>query len=254
MSFRLDGRVALVTGASAGLGASFAVDLARSGADVAIMARRRERLEEVRHEVEATGRRCAVVEGDVSVPDHCEQAVAQAVSRLGDVHVLINNAGVGRAVPAHHEPPEQAAATVAVNLLGAYYMAQSFARACIAAGHGGSVINVSSALAEASAGIPQAAYTASKAGLLGLTRDLAAQWSGRKGIRVNALAPGFIATEMTRPLVESPDTLNALLDRTPLGRLGDASELTGALLLLASDAGSFITGAAITVDGGLSLS
>lgn len=251
--FRLDGRVAVVTGASSGLGAYFAQVLAAAGSDIALGARRAERIEAVRRSVLAHGRRCVAVPTDVADPGQCEALVEAAVRELGRVDVLINNAGTGYAVRAERDRPDHAARLLAVNLLGAYHMAMSAGRAMIAAGSGGSVINVSSALGLTVGDIPQASYSASKAGLLGMTRDLARQWSGRYGIRVNALAPGFFESEMTAPLLSREAGLNTVVDRIPCGRTGRLRELAGPLLLLASDAGSYITGTTLCVDGGWSM-
>lgn len=251
--FDLTGRVAVVTGGSSGLGVQFAHTLAAAGADIVLAARRTEQLRAVAVQIEATGRRCATIRTDVSNPEECTALVEQAVSEFDDVHVLINNAGTSRTQPAQHERPEDFASVLDVNLSGAYYMSQAFARHCIAAGHGGSIVNISSVLGISGTTTPQAGYSASKAGLLGLTRDLAVQWSGRKGIRVNALAPGYFASELTQPLLEDPKQAAALTGRTALGRLGESEELSGALLLLASDAGSYITGITLAVDGGWTL-
>ncbi|MDT0201694.1 SDR family oxidoreductase [Nocardioides sp. AE5] len=251
--FDLSGKVAIVTGGSSGLGIQFARTLAAAGADIALGARRAEQLQVVAEEIRALGRRVLAVRTDVSSRADCDDLVAQAVAELGDVHVLVNNAGTSRTVPAHREGPEDFTAVIDVNLIGAHQMALAFARHCIAAGHGGSIVNISSVLALSGTTTPQAGYAASKAGLLGLTRDLAMQWSGRKGIRVNALAPGYFASELTQPLLADPAQAAALTDRTALGRLGNPEELAGALLLLASDAGSYITGATLAVDGGWSL-
>src|SRR5947209_14123686 len=192
--FRLDGKVAVVTGASSGLGAGFAVALAQAGADVVLGARRTDRLAQVSAEVVSVGRRALHVLTDVSEPAQCTALVEAAMTRFGKVDVLINNAGVGTAVPAIREHPDDFRRVIDINLNGAYWMAQACGRVMQP---GSSIVNISSVLGLTTAGLPQAAYAASKAGLIGLTRDLAQQWTGRKGIRVNALAPGFFASEMT---------------------------------------------------------
>src|SRR6478609_7219040 len=192
--FRLDGRVAIVTGASSGLGAVFARALAEAGADVALGARRADRLTETQAAVEAAGRRALAVRTDVSVPESCQALVDAAMAEFGRVDTLINNAGVGTAIPATRETPEQFRQVIDVNLNGAYWAAQACARVMRP---GSTVVNISSVLGLTTARLPQAAYSASKAGLSGLTRDLAQQWGTRKGIRVNALAPGFFESEMT---------------------------------------------------------
>jgi NAD(P)-dependent dehydrogenase (short-subunit alcohol dehydrogenase family) len=244
--FRLDGKVAVVTGASSGLGAAFALGLAEAGADVAICARRVERLEETAARVRELGRRCLAVPADVADPEACERVAAETVRELGRVDVLVNNAGIGTAYPATREAPEDFRRVIDINLNGSYWMAQACGRAMR---EGGSIVNIGSVLGLTTAGLPQAAYSASKAAIIGLTRDLAQQWTGRKGIRVNALAPGFFPTEMTD---QYPDGyLEAQLRRVPAGRPGDAEELTAALLFLASDAGSYVTGIVLPVDGGL---
>jgi NAD(P)-dependent dehydrogenase (short-subunit alcohol dehydrogenase family) len=161
--------------------------------------------------------------------------------------VLVNNAGVGTAVPATRETPEQFRAVVDVNLNGSYWMAQACGRVMKP---GSSIVNIGSVLGSTTAGLPQAAYASTKAAIIGLTRDLAQQWTGRKGIRVNALAPGFFVSEMTEQY--RPGYLDEQLRRSPLHRVGEPHELTAALLLLASDAGGYITGQTLVVDGGLS--
>ncbi|MGY1821090.1 SDR family NAD(P)-dependent oxidoreductase [Geodermatophilus sp. SYSU D00079] len=244
--FRLDGRVAIVTGASSGLGAVFARALAEAGCDVALGARREDRLAGTRAAVEAAGRRAITVRTDVSLPEDCQGLVDATMAEFGRVDVLVNNAGVGTAVPATRETPEQFRSVIDVNLNGCYWMAQAAARVMQP---GSSIVNISSILGLTTAGLPQAAYAASKAGLIGLTRDLAQQWTGRKGIRVNALAPGFFESEMTDQYPEG--YIEAQLSRVLAGRKGDPDELAAALVFLVSDAGGYVTGTTLPVEGGL---
>jgi NAD(P)-dependent dehydrogenase (short-subunit alcohol dehydrogenase family) len=245
--FRIDDRVAIVTGASSGLGVAFAVALAEAGADVSLGARREDRLVATRKLVEDAGRRAITVRTDVASPDDCGQLVDATVRAFGRVDILVNNADIGTSVPATRESPEQFRSVIDINLNGCYWMAQACARVMQP---GSSIINVASVLGLTSAGIPQAAYSASKAGLIGLTRDLAQQWTGRKGIRVNALAPGYFESEMTG---QFPDDYieSAVLPRTLEGRLGHAAELSAALIFLASDASSYVTGITLPVEGGM---
>ncbi len=246
--FRLDGKVAIVTGASSGLGVAFAQALAEAGADVVLGARRVERLEDTRRLVEAAGRRAIAVRTDVANPEDCQRLVDAALDEFGRVDVLANNAGIGTAVPATRETPEQFRSVIDVNLNGCYWMAQSCGRVMQP---GSSIVNISSVLGLTTAALPQAAYAASKAGLIGMTRDLAQQWTGRKGIRVNALAPGFFESEMTD---QYPDGyLDSMAPRIPAGRKGDGMELAAALLFLASDAGGYVTGQTLAVDGGMTI-
>jgi len=246
--FRLDGRVVIVTGASSGLGAGFAQAVAEAGADVVVAARRRRRLDELCRAVEERGRSALAVATDVADPAQCAALVGAAMDRFGRVDVLINNAGIGTAVPALRETPEEFRRVLDVNLMGAYWMAQAAARNMQP---GSSIVNIASTLAFIAAPAPQAAYTASKAAIVGLTRDLSAQWAGRRGIRVNALAPGYVATEMT---AEVPTAMleEFIKGRSPLGRMGTQQELDSAMLFLASPASSYITGSTIAVDGGMS--
>jgi len=246
--FSLHGKVAVVTGASSGLGVAFAAALAEAGADLALGARRVDRLGDTARLVEQIGRTAITVATDVADPTSCDQLVAEAVEAFGKVDVLVNNAGIGTAVPATKETPDQFRQVVEVNLNGCYWMAQACGRVMQP---GSSIINISSVLGITTAGLPQAAYAASKAGLIGLTRDLAQQWTGRRGIRVNALAPGFFTSEMTDQY--PPGYLDAQMPRIPSGRKGDPRELAATVVFLASDAAGYITGQTLPVDGGMTI-
>ncbi len=244
--FRLDDRVAIVTGASSGLGVHFAQALAEAGADVVLAARRVDRLDHARSLVEDAGRKALAVRADVAVPEDCQGVVDACVAEFGKVDILVNNAGIGTAYPATKETPEQFRQVVDINLNGSYWMAQACGRVMQP---GSAIVNIGSVLGSTTAGLPQAAYASSKAAIIGLTRDLAQQWTGRKGIRVNALAPGFFESEMTD---QYPDGyLDQMMWRVPTGRKGEAQELVAACLFLASDAGSYVTGVTLPVDGGL---
>ncbi|HVU61772.1 MAG TPA: SDR family oxidoreductase [Mycobacteriales bacterium] len=246
--FSLDGKVAIVTGASSGLGVAFAKALAEAGADLALGARRVAKLDETRAMVEALGRRAIAIATDVAKPADCEGLVAAAVEELGGIDILVNNAGVGTAVPATRETPAEFSSVIDVNLNGCYWMAQAFARA---ATRGGSIVNISSILGLTTAGLPQAAYSASKAGLVGLTRDLAQQWSARKGIRVNCIAPGFFKSEMSDQY--RPGYIESVMSRVVMGRMGDPEELAATLVWLVSDAAGYVTGQTLAVDGGVTI-
>jgi NAD(P)-dependent dehydrogenase (short-subunit alcohol dehydrogenase family) len=244
--FRLDGKVVVVTGASSGLGVAFAKGFAEAGASAVVCARRADRLEQTRESIVARGGRCLAVTADVTNPDDCTHVVERALATFGKVDALVNNAGLGFAAPATRERPEEFRAVIEINLLGSYWMAQACGRVM---GPGSAIVNIGSILGSTTAGLPQAAYSASKAAIIGLTRDLAQQWTGRKGIRVNALAPGLFHTEMSE---QYPDGYieNTLIPRIPAGRPGDPTELVTAAIFLVSDAGSYVTGALLPVDGG----
>ncbi|OAK51206.1 SDR family NAD(P)-dependent oxidoreductase [Rhodococcoides kyotonense] len=246
--FRLEDRVAIVTGASAGLGVFLADAFARAGAHVVVASRRVERLHTTAGTVRCHGRRALVHGADVADPRQCSELVDAAMHEFGRVDVLINNAGVASAVPATREEPDAFRSVVDVNLSGSYAMARACAQVMR---QGSSIINIASVLAVTTAGLPQAAYSASKAGLMGLTRDLARQWGVDPGIRVNALAPGFFETEMTESY--APEYIRDVLEpRMVLGRAGKPEELAATAVWLASPAAGFVTGQTILIDGGMS--
>lgn len=246
--FRLDGKVVVITGASSGLGVGFARAASAVGASLVLAARREDRLDALAEELRDAGTPVVTKRTDVSVQADCEALAAAAIEEFGRIDVLINNAGMGPAGLALREDPEVFRQVVDVNLNGTYWMA----RAC--APHrpeGSSIVNLSSVHGHAASRYPQAHYAASKAGVLGLTRDLAQQWSGRKGIRVNALCPGYFASEMT--MSEGGDLLQEMVaGNAILTRFGEQHELDTAMLFLASSASSYMTGQSLIVDGGLS--
>ncbi|MGW8592626.1 SDR family NAD(P)-dependent oxidoreductase [Dietzia sp. NPDC055340] len=246
--FRMDGRVVVVTGASSGLGAGFARALSSAGATVVLAARRKERLEALAEELRSRGAVASTVACDVADPDSCAEMVRAAMAEHGRIDVLVNNAGLGTAVPALKESPEQFRSVVDVNLGGAFWAAKECAAVM---GPGSSIVNVASVLGLTAGFAPQAAYSATKAAVMGLTRDLASQWGGRRGIRVNSLAPGYFASEMTDEIPEQ--MLADITGSTIFGRLGLQPELDAALLFLASDAASFVTGTTLVVDGGMTM-
>jgi len=246
-SFRLDGKVAVVTGASSGLGVTFAKALAEAGADLALGARREDRLADTVATAEALGRKAIAVRTDVTSPVDCQALVNAAMERFGRVDVLVNNAGVGTAVPATRETPEQFRSVIELNLNACYWMAQAAGRVMRP---GSSIVNISSVVGLTTLGLPQAAYASSKAGLIGLTRDLAHQWTPRKGIRVNALAPGYFESEMTDQF-EGEYIDKVVVPRTLMGRVGKPQEIGAALLFLASDASGYVTGITLPVEGGV---
>lgn len=252
--FSLEGKVALVTGASSGLGVTFATALADAGADVVLAARRVERLEEVAEVIREGGRRALAVACDVTDPEQVEAAVEEAVAEFGRIDVLIANAGSvpeGFAMP-EKLPPALFAQSIDVNLNGTWNTCQSVGRQMLLQGSG-SIVIISSYTGLA--GVPHfpPAYQAAKAALINISKSLAVSWADR-GVRVNALAPGWFPSEMTDLVLAAPAFRARIDDQAPLGRPGRPDELVGPLLLLASDASSYMTGSTITVDGGTSAS
>ena len=243
----MNGRCALVTGASSGLGAHFARLLAAQGAKVALAARRLDRLEAVVREIEAAGGTALAVACDVTDEASIVDAAGRAAAELGTLDVLVNNSGVTGGKPFLDASAEEWDSVLDTNLRGAFLMCREFARAAIAAGQGGRIVNVASILGlRTIKGVVP--YSASKAGLCHMTAVLALEL-GPRGITVNALAPGYVETDLNRAFLQGPAGAR-IASRVPLGRLGQLEDLDGALLLLASDAGRFITGAVLPVDGG----
>ena len=247
--FDIDGKVAIVTGASSGLGRRFAYVLARAGAKVAIAARRVDALMSLAGEIEAFDGRAIPIALDVTDAASVRDCIEAAETELGAISILVNNAGVANGRATLEVPEEEWDRIVDTNLKGAWLIAQETARHMARLGHGGSIVNIASMLGLWGAGhVP--AYCASKAGLVNLTRAMAADLA-RHGIRVNAIAPGYIETEMTRDYLAS-DEGKAMLKRIPQRHTGQPEDLDGALMLLASDASRFMTGSVIVVDGGQS--
>jgi NAD(P)-dependent dehydrogenase (short-subunit alcohol dehydrogenase family) len=239
----LTGRTALVTGASAGLGRHFAWLFARHGATVVVAARRVPELTALVREIDAAGATAHAVALDVRNPDAVERAVAAA----GPLDIVVNNAGIATTKPVLETDEAAWQQVIDTNLSGAFRVARAAAKAMVEGGRGGTIINIASILAfRVAKQVP--AYVAAKAGLVKLTEALALELAPR-GIRVNAIAPGYIETDLNREFLRSPSG-QAMQARIALRRFGTAADLDGALLLLASDAGAYITGATIVVDGG----
>ncbi|MGY4706716.1 SDR family NAD(P)-dependent oxidoreductase [Candidatus Bipolaricaulota sp. J31] len=245
--FSLEGKAALVTGGSRGLGRAIALALAEAGADVAVASRRRDALEEVAGEIRALGRRSAVIVVDVSRVDQAERMVREATAALGKLDILVNAAGVNQRCPSLEVTEVLWDFILDTNLKGTFFSCRAAAEVMHKQG-GGSIINIASLLS--GIGIPTLApYAASKAGVVGLTRVLAAEW-GPIGIRVNCIAPGYFRTEMTKGLFNDPDWYTRLKRQVPLGREGFPEDLAGAVVFLSSDASRYLTGQVIYVDGG----
>jgi len=243
--FNLTGRVALVTGASSGLGAHFAEVLAENGAKVVLVARRVERLKELQKRIEATGAQAISVEADVLDRAAMVRAFDAAEKAFGTVTILINNAGITHADRVYEMPEETWRRVLGTNLDAVLYWAQEAARRMIAAKKQGAIVNIASILGfNVAKGV--AAYSVAKAGVVQLTKALAIELAFR-GVRVNAIAPGFVVTEINDEYLKSrPDMIRNI----PVGRFGETKDLEGALLLLCSDAGAFMAGATVVVDGG----
>jgi NAD(P)-dependent dehydrogenase (short-subunit alcohol dehydrogenase family) len=250
-SLDLTGRVALVTGASAGLGRHFAAVLSRAGAAVALTARRIELLDEVAAEIAAQGGRAAAIRCDVTNASEVRDAVAATETQLGPLDLVVNNAGIAISKPVLAHSEDDWDNVLDTNLKGAWLMSREAAARWMAAKRPGRIINIASLLAlRTIRHVPS--YCAAKAGLVHLTHALAIELA-RYGITVNALAPGYISTDMNRAFLAG-EVGQALISRIPMGRAGKADDLDGALLLLASDAGAYITGAVLPVDGGHAVS
>lgn len=246
-AFRLDGRTAVVTGASSGLGARFARVLHAAGATVVVAARRADRLAGLADEL---GERVIPIATDVADEASCRALIDATVERTGRLDVLVNNAGIsGESVGAEQEPLAQFRQVVDVNLTAVFVLSQAAFEPLKASGHG-TIVNIASVLGlGAAVPLKQASYCASKAGVVNLTRELGCQWI-RKGVRVNAIAPGWFPSEMTGDMFGNEKGIAYMNATTPAGRGGNEDELDGALLLLASDAGSFFVGQTLVVDGG----
>ena len=246
-SFDLQGQAALVTGASSGIGRHLAALLAAAGAKVALAARRADRLAEAAREIEAAGGRCLPIALDVTRSESVAAAVAAAEGELGPLTILVNNAGVTVAKPVLQHTEEEWDYVVDTNLKGAWLMAREFAQHLVDRRRPGRIINIASVLGVRTiAWVPS--YSAAKAGLIHLTHVLAMELA-RYGILVNAIAPGYVETDFNRDFLRS-EAGKKLEARIPLRRVGRPDDLDGAMLLLASPAGAYITGAVIAVDGG----
>jgi len=247
-AFHLDGRAALVTGAARGLGQALAVGLAEAGADVAVLDRLD--LGETCDRVHATGRRAFGLTHDLQglTAAAATEIVAAGATTLGSLDILVNNAGIIRRAPALDVSQADWDDVLGVNLSAAFLLSQAVARELVAAERGGKIVNVVSMLSF-QGGVLAPAYAAAKSGLAGLTRALANEWAGH-GINVNAIAPGYMATDLTASVRGDPSRREAMLARIPAGRWGEPADVQGAAVFLASDAAAYLHGAVIPVDGG----
>lgn len=237
-----------MTGAGTGLGEAMALGLAQAGADVAVLGRRTNLVEETAHRIEALGRRALAIGADVTKADEVARAVERTEEALGGIGILINGAGVINADPSVDVSPEDFRFVLDVNLTGAFLCAQAAGRGMLARGSG-SIVSIGTFLGERGHRPARAAYNASKYGVVGLTKSLAMEWGGR-GVRVNCICPGVHRTPMLAPALADPEVEEGLNERTILGRVGEPEDIVGLAVFLASDASAYITGESIFEDGG----
>ena len=248
--FRLDGQTAIVTGGNGGIGSTLCEALAEYGANVAVVGRRAEPCEEVASAVRAHGRIGLPIAADVLQPGEMDRVVAETVERLGDVNILVHCVGGNARHWAEEFPVDEWQRVVDMNLKSTFVACQAVGRRMIAQGHGGKIITLSSVRSQLGIHSGYSAYTAGKAGVNLLTKQLATEWA-KHGINVNAIAPTFIRTAQVADMLNDPSFYEPLVRRIPLGRVGETDDLVGAALLLASSAGDFITGHILFIDGGV---
>lgn len=247
--FSLTGKAAMVTGASSGLGRQFALALAREGADVAIIARRLEKLESVKAEIEKYGVKCLAVKCDVLDNEDIKKAVAQVKDAFGKIDILINNAGIGLFGPAEEQSDELWRKMVDMNLSSVYFVAREVGKVMIE-NHYGKIVNTGSIHSTvAMSGLPLTAYCSTKGGVEMLTKSLANEWA-KYNITVNAIGPAYFASEMTSGILENEEFLQVIKMYCPMGRPGREGELDGAVVYFSSDASSYTTGQLLSIDGG----
>jgi len=248
--FSLKDRVAIVTGGGRGIGRSIALAFAEAGADVVVTARTTEQVEQVAKEIRERGRKALALTADMARMEDIDRMVKETIDSFGRIDVLVNNAGISPYYTrAEKVTPEMWDEIMAVNLKGVFFCCQKVGKVMIEQKRG-SIINMASV--SGFSGTPRlVAYAASKGGVILITRTLALEWA-EHNVRVNALAPGYVATEFTRGMRENPGLLQMMLARQPMGRLAEADEIAGAALYLASDASSYVTGTALMIDGGVS--
>jgi len=250
--FRLDGKSAVVTGVSSGLGVGFATALAEAGADVLVVARREDKLREHAAAIsQSTGRRIVPFKADVSNEQEIAGMIAAAEKEFGKIDILINNAGVAATGPSAQMTKADWDRVLSVDITGVFLSAKAAINSMLSKKVKGRIINIASIYGLFGDVIPAAPYYASKGAVVNLTRALAVEYAGQ-GIRVNAIAPGFFPSEMTVDALKDPGIKGHIESRTPLGRLGEVEELAGAAVFLASDASSYVTGHVLAVDGGWS--
>ena len=244
--FRLDGKIALVTGASSGIGAQTVKLFSSLGAKVIAAARREDRLQDLANQYPNV----MAVKCDVGVEADCKSVVDTVINEYGKIDILINNAGISDPIPALEEDLDLFKRVIQIDLISCFHLAQLCAQHMETQETGGAIVNVASIHGfVGSSPNNQPGYTAAKGGLINLTRELALEWA-RHGIRVNAIAPGYISTELTDEMIAGESGRKWIERNTPMRRPGEVNELDGAMLLLASDAGSYITGETIAIDGG----